>query len=480
MTVENNPPDLGNLKKRVVTIEDIERKVAQYMFIKDQTAIIFCAASFLANYLPEENDPTWIQIIAESSGGKTELHDLFTRLQDTDANLAYKLSDLTSQTFASGSINTTTETSLLYKINGKVLLFKDFTTILQKNKDSQKEILSQMREMFDGEFNKTYGTGKSIKWKGRVGCIVCLTPPAAEMLSAHAAMGERFIAYYLKQPTDSELAKALASNEGKNIKKLKEEAALLMKEFIMNMVKVIETTPVENYRLPKELVEEINLISQFATRARSPVAVDFRTAEPISVPSIERFPRFAKQLTRIAKVYVIMNGGRPLTSLQKESLYKVAFDSIPRTRKAVFYVVASHRTVSTSVVAARLGFTSTVVRGYLSQLSSLGLVMRIPKGAKGNEDAWKLVPVYEKTVEVYGHIKMEQKDLFEEDDVEPDDFSYSDEKELAELRLERQKIRDEAEIQAIQLAYKTRFNIDLTWEEAKEKWTAGEEEEDIF
>jgi len=480
MTIPYEPLNLPPNQNRPVTLEDIERKVGEYLYLKDKNAIKFAVAAFLANYLPNEKDPTWIQIVAESSGGKTEIIELFSKLQDPDAKLAYKLSDLTPQTFASGSVNTTVETSLLFKINGKVLLFKDFTTVLQKNKDSQKEILSQMREMFDGEFNKTFGTGKTITWKGRVGCIVCLTPPAAEMLSAHAAMGERFIAYYLVQPTDGELAKALAANEGKNVKKLKDEAATMMKQYIMNMVNVIETSKPEDCRLPPEIVNEINTLAQFATRARSPIMVDFKTSEPISIPSVERFPRFAYQLTRIAKVYMIQNGGKPLTQDQKDSLYKVAFDSMPRTRKAVFFVVAAYRAVSTSVVAARLGFTSTVVRGYLSQLSSLGLIMRIPKGAKGNEDAWKLITKYHRVMEVYGKVKMSVEDLFEEDDVEADDFSYADEKELLELRAERQRIQDETEIQAIIDAHEASFGTKLSWEEAKEKWSSGEEASDQF
>jgi hypothetical protein len=132
------------------------------------------------------------------------------------------------------------------------------------------------------------------------------------------------------------------------------------------------------------------------------------------------------------------------------------------------------------VVAARLGFTSTVVRGYLSQLSSLGLVMRIPKGAKGNEDAWKVVSQYHKTVEFYGHIKMKNEDLFEEDDVDADDFSYTDEKELEKLRAERQRLQDEAEIRAIQTAKKENLNEEISWEEATEIWAKGQKADDIF
>jgi len=39
-----------------------------------------------------------------------------------------------------------------------MLLFKDFTTVLEKQKDERREIIAQLREIYDGFYSKKFGT----------------------------------------------------------------------------------------------------------------------------------------------------------------------------------------------------------------------------------------------------------------------------------------------------------------------------------
>jgi len=332
-----------------------------------------------------------------------------------------------------------------------MVFIKDFTTILQKNKEARREILSQFREIYDGAFNKDFGTGKSVHWKGRIGVIAGLTPPALEMMGQYAGMGERFINYFLKQPSDAQLAQAMKDNYNKDIKKIKDELSTMVAQYVETHVLMAEEMTEDQQKLSDELLDELNEVAIFATRARSPIMLDFKTGEPIGMPSIERFPRFVIQLQSLAKSFVLMNGGvQVLTQVQKDILYKIALDSIPRTRRAVLTILASHRAVSTSAAAARLGFTTPIMRGYLAQLSSLTLAQRIPKGGTGQEDAWKLLPVHQKFMERFEKIKKSEEDMFDEDEVElMDTLSTSDEERL-QMQYDKKRGEEQSEIAKLQ------------------------------
>lgn len=454
-------------QNRPVTIEDIVNKFQEFFVLKDPGVVPLVLATFIANRLSTVNAPVWLLLVAESSGGKTEIIDMFAELSGDQYKLSYHISDLSPQTFISGMQNSANETSLLHKINGRMVFIKDFTTLLQKNKEARREILSQFREIYDGAFNKDFGTGKSVHWKGRIGIIAGLTPPALETMAQYASMGERFVNYYMKQPTDAELAVAIKANYSRDIKKIKEELAYMVGKYISQMVEMAEEATLEDQKLDDELLNELNTVAQFATRARSPINLDFKTGEPIGMPSIERFPRFAIQLQNIAKAFVIMNGasGKGLiTEAQKKVLYKIALDSIPRTRRAVLQILAKNRAVSTSAAAASLGFTTPVMRGYLAQLTSLSLAIRIPHGGTGNEDAWKIVPKHQQFMKKFEGIEQSDTDLLDEDEVENvvSDNGMTEEQKK-ELEAEKKRLTEEAEIRK----YMEENDGVVDWETAK-------------
>ena len=63
------------------------------------------------------------------------------------------------------------DASLLPKISGKILIFKDWTSLLSINKDARAEIMGQFREVYDGEMKKPFGNGKIAQWKGKIGFV---------------------------------------------------------------------------------------------------------------------------------------------------------------------------------------------------------------------------------------------------------------------------------------------------------------------
>jgi len=453
---------------RPVTIQDIKNKLQEFYVMADPGVVEVSLAVFIANRLSTVPAPVWMLLVAESSGGKTEIIDMFNKLTSDEYKLAYHMSDMTPQTFISGMQNNQAESSLLQRINGMMVFFKDFTTVLQKNKEARREILSQFREIYDGEFNKDFGTGKSVHWHGRIGVMAGLTPPAMEMMSAFAGMGERFIAYYMDQPTDSELAKAMKNNYDKDIKKIKDELAELTARYIADHVLLAEDADLDIQKLPEEVLDDLNAVAQFATHARSQMRIDFRTNEPIGLPSKERFPRFVIQLFSLGKAFCLMNGKPEITLEQRGYLYKIALDSIPRTRRVLLRLMTQKKNITTSVAAARFGFTTQIMRGELAQLASLQIIRRIPGGGKGNEDAWQMVHKYREFMQKFDNIKITEEDMFEEDEVSPMDDVEMSEEEKAAFDADKVQAKEHAEIQQIMES-----NPGMLFPQAKEAYLEG-------
>ena len=160
-------------------LSDVLETFHRYLEIADDAGIILALATIVAHRLG--GDPVWLFLVSPPSGGKTEILNALAGLPEV-----YRLSTLTASTFASGFVpkgkaaaGDRRRVSLLYRLAdaGKtVVVMKDFTTVLSMNRDSRQEVLSQLREVFDGSFTKDFGTGESVSGEGRLAVIPASRP----------------------------------------------------------------------------------------------------------------------------------------------------------------------------------------------------------------------------------------------------------------------------------------------------------------
>lgn len=124
-------------------------------------------ATYMANRL--DADPVWIFFNGPPASSKTEILMSMKNHRET-----FFLSALTKNTFLSGKSKKDKDTgeekdcSLLPYMTGKLVVIKDFTTVLSLQKDARAEIYSQLREIYDGHFAKAFGAGDGRKsWDGK-------------------------------------------------------------------------------------------------------------------------------------------------------------------------------------------------------------------------------------------------------------------------------------------------------------------------
>src|SRR5262249_7806362 len=152
----------------------------------DQEALDIVLGVAKAQDLP--GDPPWLMVVGPSSGTKTEMVSLLESHDD-----AYALSDLTEKTFASGMMIGDFDPSLLARLKKQILLLKDFTSVLSMHRDKQGAILAQLREIYDGEYDKVWGTGKELHWRGRLGFVAGVTEAIDRHHSVMGILGPRFV-----------------------------------------------------------------------------------------------------------------------------------------------------------------------------------------------------------------------------------------------------------------------------------------------
>lgn len=378
----------------VDTIEKLEEEVEKVLLMADKGLMRMVAATVTSNRLGL--DPVWLMIVGPSASGKSECLNSTLGLKFT-----HPISDLTANTFASGFNKPGKEVSLLLQIQNGIMVFKDFTSILSKNKEEKKEILAQLREIFDGSYVKKTGTGEEINWKGKIGAIAGATEIIYRSLEEMSAMGDRFVMYSVMQPDRMMVARRAMKN-AKNI----EASRIHMQECFTNYINHVVANLEEIPELDENTSEELLKVADFATRVRSAVLTDFKTGMIDFVPSVEMPMRVVGQLTVLASAFLAMELSNPnlkrddpihkgvLPQSYMSLLYKTAFDSIPRSRRDVIAPLAEYRDGATTAgVAATIHLPTPAAGKYLSQIAALGVCSRTKKGGT-HGDVWVIKEEY--------------------------------------------------------------------------------------
>ncbi len=385
----------------------LEEKINNNFLVKDQGILYLVCATVIANKFP--GDPVWLFVVSPPSGLKSELIRALSKTKRI-----FPLSSLTPQTLISGQRNSGKQSSLLHRIDPQTIFtFKDFTTVLSLYDSARQEILSQLREVYDGQYAKSFGTGEEVSWIGKVGFIAGVTEAIDLYQGMYSILGERFLQYRMLQPDRRAATKKGMSNSD-NIISIRQELEEMFNEYLEGF-EYLEDYP----ELDGGWIDEIVEISDFATLARSGIKRDPKDREISHVFAAEMPIRFSKQLTLLAKAFVMMG----VPEVGKIILRKIALDSLPKNRINVLAVLVSEKEIDLTTIEATLGVDSIdsnqvdqvwkteevatalnlptgSTRRILEDLNALGVIDRFKHGS-GNADTWKIKDSYQKILKDY-------------------------------------------------------------------------------
>jgi hypothetical protein len=392
------------MEKRV-TLQQVQDVFDSFLLLGDKDYITLTLANIIGNQMAGRR-PIWTMLVAPPSSGKTTVLNALVGLKvfNSDGEAMqpiHSISDLTENSFASGMQRSEKETSLLHKIpHGGVMVFKDFTSILSKRGEAKTVIMGQLREIYDGSYVKRTGTGEDIAWTGKIGAIAGVTEAIYQHLESMSVMGDRFMLYQIPQPDRKDMLRFKLRQELLGITEATQMpyAQEIVHQYIQQAMRELEPTKIY---LPESAQEDIIQVADFCTIVRSGIIVNDYTGKIQFVPQPEMPARMFEQMIALGSTLAFMRKmDNPKLSNEKalqpadfKVMYKIAFDSIPVTRRIALHYLAKYSNgVAAGALAAKVNYPTDVVRTWLEQLNALGVVKRLKKGV--GADWWALEDEY--------------------------------------------------------------------------------------
>src|SRR6185295_20396517 len=127
------------------------------------------------------------------------------------------------------------EPSLIPRLNEKVLVIKDFTSILGMNDNDKEEIFSILRDAYDGFCGKVFGNGVERSYKSRFTVIAAVTPSIYDLGPRHSALGERFLKFMMGDNLHHDQEEEIISRAIENVdrdSKIRTELSLVTGTFL--------------------------------------------------------------------------------------------------------------------------------------------------------------------------------------------------------------------------------------------------------
>lgn len=320
--------------------------------------------------------PIWLFIVSPSGGTKTEL------LRSLSKWNIYSLDSLTRKTFISGLVYKDKETGelkpikgILEDLDGKILVVKDFTLLLSKDRDERMEVFGQLRNVYDGYLEAAYGTMKEpIRVESSFGMVAGVTPIIDNYHTLIAVLGERYlkIRHYLDGRKAVE--KAL-KNFGKEDQMRKE-----LQQTVYRFLKNLEFYEVA---VPKEIVDKIITLARFVALLRTPILTKQLYGLADFEISTEYATRLVKQLTKLLKLVAIVRGKTQADDTDFATIMRVAYDTVPHNRTKIVRFLYQHGNATTDEIAEYMNLSMYVAKKRLEAMQNIGIV-------KHDEDFWML------------------------------------------------------------------------------------------
>jgi hypothetical protein len=361
-----------------VTLDDARAVFRRWLHLPDTGALDVVLGTVAANRL--DGDPVWTLLVGPPGGGKSELLNAVSALEDT-----HPAATLTEAALLSGTPKKETPAGakggLLRVIGDRgIIVCKDFGSVLNMNRDARAAVLAALREVYDGAWTRHVGTdgGKTLTWAGRVGLVGGVTPTIDRHHAVMGAMGERFTLYRLPEVDPDVQAREALRHSGR------ERTMRLELGDAAGAVLATLTNPRER---SDDETDQLIALATFVVRARSAVERDGYSRDIELVPGPEAPTRLVIVLDRLL-------GGLDAIGCDRHDAIRVvtkaALDSVPALRLAVLDVIHANDDLDTNVIAEAVRHPATTTRRALEDLTAHGLVDRRRGENEKDPHRWSL------------------------------------------------------------------------------------------
>lgn len=313
----------------------LEILLGTFFYKPDLQAIRTVLGTIKAHYL-DAGDPAWLFAVAPPGTGKTTI----SIMGACGLPQVVSIGALTENCLLSGfygaeqpglleQLGYTRQdgNALLTKGDG-IFLIKDFTTVLSMHRDKRAAVLSYLREIHDGEFRRSFGTGETKIWRGRLTIIAAVTPVLDRHYTIFNLLGERFLQVRWHRP-DSEEAGVWAIEQQGQEKHIRQTIQETVRELFSQSLRMPPTvTP--------EMRKRIAAVAEIVALGRAHILRNsYGNREIEYVPEPEANTRISKGLASIAMGIAALNQREEVAEPDLNDVIRVGFDCLPEARRRI-------------------------------------------------------------------------------------------------------------------------------------------------
>lgn len=376
-----------------ISTKELVTGYKKWLHMSNVDPLVVMYGAILANRLG--GDPLWLFLVAPPGGSKSELLMSLTKGKGMHA-----LSSLTPHTLISGaSWKEGQDPSLLPQLQGKILIIKDFTTILTMQHMVRDEIFGVLRDVYDGHTEKAFGNGIKRKYNVRFGVLAGVTPAIEVFNVMHQSLGERFLKFRIsgnwdQKSEEDKILRAL-NNIGRE-DQMRDELQKGPARYLANLPP-IDPIPTISDEFKMRLVH----LAKFSARLRGVVERDKYTSSVLYKPSSEVGTRIAKQLAKLGQGICTFLEKKELDWEVYRLLRRVALDTVPdRVEDVVRAMLEVNGTAGGSAKTQEVANHTRLPQSTIfNVLQDLNLLRVVENASQKGAPSWRL------SRKIFEHVK---------------------------------------------------------------------------
>lgn len=380
-------------------LKDVYGEFKKWLYLDTTDAIDIMLATAVSQQI--DGEPLWLFLVGPPGSAKTETLNSLSWVPN-----AYMTSSVTPHSLISGANWSKGEDpSLIPRLHGKVMVIKDFTSILAMRDTEKDEIFGILRDAYDGKCGKEFGNGVIRSYESRFTILAAVTPSIYALSSSHTALGERFLKFGIGDNLVHRSEEQIIERAINNINQettMRDDLADVINSFLSRRLRVEKVTPDRLPHLNNGYQQRIIALARFGARMRGTVTRDtYRNDIITSRPSAEVGSRLGKQLAKLCQALALVRHRHTINADDYRLAKKVMLDTIPQRTEDILRTMliecpTPDVTLTAGDVANKTRYPIATVSRIMQDLNVLDIVTRKPI-SKGKSE-WTLSPYIRDTI----------------------------------------------------------------------------------
>lgn len=311
-------------------LQNIKKEYAKALkFNSDDKLIVDAFVSVLtAAFCKRLSESVWMYFIGPPASGKTETVETCYQFPQ-----CLMLTTPTENCLMSGAdTDDGKDPSLINLLDGKVLVWKDFTALITGNIRVVDKILGELRDAYDQFCSKASGKTGFREYRARFGMIACVTDSIDSFAEKHQQLGQRFLSIRInrQRKTHQERVEALRPirESMKNKKEWRNRLRGAVHKELDRLI-ILAKAGIEP-EIPRPLEEKLLVISDLLALMRT-----VPMAEVATRPELAN--RVLQQLANLGHAHCIADNRTVWDESDFKLIERVVADSLSLVRRRVAY-----------------------------------------------------------------------------------------------------------------------------------------------